>query len=652
MRIMTVKSPTPSGQVLLLGIMILLVLLLAILFLFDIHNAIRAKFKAETAQQAAALAAANWQKESLNLIGEINLIKAAETLLEDDSLWTDVPVLEPDPETKILIDDPLSPRINLLTEMQTRVSFIGPLIGFSAAQQAAKRNGLNPSASFDSYIELLESNDRYAQTPLVNNYRWREPYIQLVSAIDQNGIAVAPNSRLTGSPIVYPTALGKQALFDALARHYSEIHAGPVPPVQTTWNDAGLDLYRKPDSYFTGKWWDIDYSMIRFPNESEIYTLGVTYADGYDSYNETYYSDYLSTLEKLLPDQVLYQEDDLPLGMRWCLYDKFWYPQYYHERYPDDYEEYHYNYWFLGGVLRHKVKPQYIYEGAAAYAEGRVSVDGVYLSGRLSHPYTIGKDEAVGSAIHSIETSIGTRRTDSNSSDSTETDYRPGAIAKPLGALSDNRPPIDIPLILPVFDNATVMPTYMPVPYGFGVLRTGYSNLERFLNWLSRQDSLTDYTESPPPGTESYLFLLQQLADGENFRYYGYNQNFDMSSFDAKWRDNMSEYYRQRDQLVYQPSQPTGPGWLQEPRLYTTSEVTIDQDVIRTGVMISPSTGETIYLQFPEGTKSVLYMVVDGHIINNSDEDPSRYYGINSSGSSDFGGTNTTADSIRGPSRL
>ena len=134
MHLPIIRRPAPEGQVLLLGIVIMLVLLLAILFLFDIHNVIRAKFKTETAQPAAALAAANWQKESLNLIGEINLIKAAETLLQDEGRWVDVPQLEPDPVTGEPSPYPLKPRIDLLTEMQTRISFIGPLIGFAAAQ--------------------------------------------------------------------------------------------------------------------------------------------------------------------------------------------------------------------------------------------------------------------------------------------------------------------------------------------------------------------------------------------------------------------------------------------------------------------------------------------------------------------------------------
>ena len=144
-----------SGQVLLLGVVMMTMLLLLILYSFDIHNLIRAKFKTETAQQAAALAGADWQKESLNLIGEINLIKACESMMCGDDRW-DVPLPEikkDDPESRRRYLEVLRSRMALLSEMQTRISFIGPVIGFAAAQQAAKANGLSPIGnSGDDYL--------------------------------------------------------------------------------------------------------------------------------------------------------------------------------------------------------------------------------------------------------------------------------------------------------------------------------------------------------------------------------------------------------------------------------------------------------------------------------------------------------------------
>ncbi|MBO5645374.1 MAG: hypothetical protein J6S90_09005, partial [Lentisphaeria bacterium] len=118
-----------SGQVLITGVIMLIALLLLLLSIFDVHNLIRAKFKFETAQQSAALAGARWQKESLNLIGEINILKACVTLLEGEKNW-DIPLPPDRPRYEEARKHAIQGRLDQLTEMQTGVTFIGPLIGF------------------------------------------------------------------------------------------------------------------------------------------------------------------------------------------------------------------------------------------------------------------------------------------------------------------------------------------------------------------------------------------------------------------------------------------------------------------------------------------------------------------------------------------
>ena len=44
-----------SGQVLITGVVMMVVLLLVILYAFDVHNVIRAKMKVDIAQQSAAM---------------------------------------------------------------------------------------------------------------------------------------------------------------------------------------------------------------------------------------------------------------------------------------------------------------------------------------------------------------------------------------------------------------------------------------------------------------------------------------------------------------------------------------------------------------------------------------------------------------------
>ena len=200
-----------SGQVLLIGVVMVVILLVAVFILADVHNTIRSKLKVETAQQAAALAAAEWQRESLNLIGEINLIKASDALLR--------------PPEEIAV---MQQEYDRLTEMQTRVSFIGPLIAFAAAQQAAKANGINPHGDLAKlYLAQLTKDNLYYFPPnsdgYINNYNWFKPYRELLETISQNGIAVRPNTSNSFSLTAYPTCLNDPAFYQSIYFHKKDI---------------------------------------------------------------------------------------------------------------------------------------------------------------------------------------------------------------------------------------------------------------------------------------------------------------------------------------------------------------------------------------------------------------------------------------------
>jgi hypothetical protein len=204
-----------SGQVLIIGIMTVLVLLIAIIFLYDLHSIIRVKVKAQTAADAAALTAANWQRHSLNLIGELNLVKACTVLVSDI-----VPFGDDSPEG-------MTTSSGILTEMQTRVSFVGPMIGLGAAQQAAKNNGMNNVPHFtnvvNEHIGNLLNDDYYGAevgiNQVIENYSWRTPYIQMVEAANagQGGIAAAPNVDFASIPDVNPSWLLDVGLWRAVS---------------------------------------------------------------------------------------------------------------------------------------------------------------------------------------------------------------------------------------------------------------------------------------------------------------------------------------------------------------------------------------------------------------------------------------------------
>ena len=646
------RNKRESGQVLLTGLVMMLIILLAILLLFDVHSVIRAKYKVETANQAAALAAAEWQKESLNLLGEINLIKACETLLESEDHW---PAVSPDPsltpeEARAKL---LRERIGLLTEMQVRVSFLGPLVGFAAAQQAAKQNGLTPVMNADNtlpledYVQLLQENWRYLQVSDVRNFKWRIPYLNMVSDIVSQGIVVYPNARVANNPIVKPGGLAKDALYQEIMRHRAEIAAAD-PPEQSDWHGVIYPFVRKmSDADYEGKWWNIDYSMSEFPHESEIFTLGVEYdSSDYDENTR-------ATIQTLLGNRNAYSVTDLP-PVQFCVYDKFWYPDYYRNNYTD-YDDNHYSWWFEAGVLRQPVKPQYIYEGPAAYAESaaninlvsRYAVTGDRRSADVGRRFVRRRDPEGGG----YSRRIGTRRASSANANLVETDYRPGAIAKVLGELGQGAPPITLPVILPVFDNTTLTPTYMPMPYGFGVLRVTNSPLDRFLNWLSREESLFAYGTSPPLGTSGYLEALQILTDGPGFRCYGWNPSWNASAFDSRYRSDAARLFTDRS-YVYSRSNTGGAGWLQEAQEFTLTN-SAEAGIQEVEDYVNGGTAR----RFFSSSNSRVYIVVDskGHIVTNDEIDPTVHYftGGGSGGSGPgFNGTQDRPDTQPGPPRI
>jgi Flp pilus assembly protein TadG len=109
------SSINEKGQTLIVAVLAIIVLFLAALFLFDLQSIIRVKVKTQTAADAAALAGAKAQVQSLNLIGEINIIKACTVLVADFASGD--------------AEEQLQAASANLTEMQCRITFVGPLLG-------------------------------------------------------------------------------------------------------------------------------------------------------------------------------------------------------------------------------------------------------------------------------------------------------------------------------------------------------------------------------------------------------------------------------------------------------------------------------------------------------------------------------------------
>ncbi len=88
-------------------------------------------------------------------------------------------------------------------------------------------------------------------------------------------------------------------------------------------------------------------------------------------------------------------------------------------------------------------------------------------------------------------------------------------------------------------------------------MRVDFTDLERFLIWLSDVDDLDNPGSAPPSGTEGYLLALQQLNDPE-FRKRGWNNDFQHSSISSDLAYFSDDY--KYDSL----SNPAGAGWLQQ----------------------------------------------------------------------------------------
>ncbi|MBU0679439.1 MAG: hypothetical protein KJ626_15165 [Verrucomicrobia bacterium] len=239
-------------------VLLLVILCLVVLWSFDVHKILFVKTKARNAGDAAAVAAARWQGISLNLIGELNVLKAvsiAEALSRGETNFVEAAEM---------------------TDLQSRLSFVGPMIGFAAAQQAAKNNGIYANEQFSaellghaSTVEL-EYPERYPVQPYENTpsppTAW-DDYAEMIMAVASEGVAVrAENAQLYrdyenwGHPLLNPDFYDAAAsgnwcwfLFNALSllETYSSWLDWPALPIieepePTSSEYFGLGLTKVP----------------------------------------------------------------------------------------------------------------------------------------------------------------------------------------------------------------------------------------------------------------------------------------------------------------------------------------------------------------------------------------------------------------------
>lgn len=107
-----------NGQVAIFLVLILAGLALLLALNVDVFTSSRAKIRLQNAADASALALARWQGATLNMIGDLNLARLAAVCQSNENA------------------------IAGIGQLQSRLAFIGPTIGFKAANDLAEKNGV------------------------------------------------------------------------------------------------------------------------------------------------------------------------------------------------------------------------------------------------------------------------------------------------------------------------------------------------------------------------------------------------------------------------------------------------------------------------------------------------------------------------------
>lgn len=508
-----------GGQVLACALIFMIIVVIAVFLLFDLHTVIRGKVKGQAAVDSAALTGATWQQHTLNLIGELNLVKATTILTTDfvnetkdgqNRIITHMknPEEYTDENGKFkaaeFYEDAnqalqdfhfLESELALLSQMQTRVSFVLPLIGYGAAQQAAKNNGLDTNYSActsvrEMYNDIMDGDyygDPMIAQPVINGYSWRLPYAQIIYSIlasggegKDNGIAVGTNSMRIGTPILVADPPNKLTSYLTSKRFYEAILA-----------NSWCELKDVLELNYEGAWWgnfkceyedtflqeaeilpvQIDFfqgstpyhsakiSTVfprRFTENSRYFLLGDLY-DNYDPYHIRYDSD-TGTLDF---SQMRYDSNGIPVKnendkdlnfnilpeFTWCVYDETW------TSYDDEQRK------FWKDYLRSEFREGYDYfSGALSWfhmQQDLKTITGNLSEGQggLGRTFTNVGDGRAGSEIQSAESSLRT------SVHEIETD----ALAKPFGRIKTDggeyKPPFYAGnLVLPVFTDVALLP--------------------------------------------------------------------------------------------------------------------------------------------------------------------------------------------------
>lgn len=151
-------------------IMVLVILVFVVLWNYDLHKILYVKSIAQNGGDSAALAAARWQGISLNIVGDLNIMHAL--AIRPDGTDADV--------------------AGSISNVQARLCFVGPMIAFMAAQQAAKNNHVFQNDDYSRYT-LEIAGDVQLDAPEPYPGCWPE-YADMLSFIAAEGVAAGADN--------------------------------------------------------------------------------------------------------------------------------------------------------------------------------------------------------------------------------------------------------------------------------------------------------------------------------------------------------------------------------------------------------------------------------------------------------------------------
>lgn len=191
------------GQAVVFLVLVLTILAFVFLWNVDLHRIIAAKSLSQNAGDAAALAAARWQGDTLNLIGELNLMHAVALAANDGTT---------------------AATVDAITNIQARLCFTGPMVALMAAQIAAKNNRIYEEPGFSDLLREHAAEVRlYGES--VNGAPALPPpfpgawdaYADMLETAAAHGLAAAPDNAQFYNDRVGDHILLDRGFYEAIA---------------------------------------------------------------------------------------------------------------------------------------------------------------------------------------------------------------------------------------------------------------------------------------------------------------------------------------------------------------------------------------------------------------------------------------------------